>query len=224
MDLTNEIKEFLMNIGADLVGVASVDAFSNAPEGHKPTDYLPKAKSVVAIAYSLNRGPIKNLPKTRNEYIVDFDQANGNLNRLAHNGAKFLEKRGFTSIPFSADASLGDGVRLKGDLSNKHMAVASGLGVFGLNNLVLTKEFGSRVRFAGIVTEAELTPNQPITEEICTKCLRCINNCPMNALKDWEQNFDPQEGWRMDKEKCYHYIFVQLGGKRCGMCIASCPI
>lgn len=60
------------------------------------------------------------------------------MNNLAYRGARFLEEHGFESIAFPATASIGDAIRLKGDISNKHAAVAVGLGLFGLNNLIFT--------------------------------------------------------------------------------------
>jgi hypothetical protein len=48
--ITNEVKDFAIQKGAHLVGVASVDRFEGAPKGHHPTDLLPGAKSVISIA------------------------------------------------------------------------------------------------------------------------------------------------------------------------------
>lgn len=224
MNLTSELKSYLSDLGADLVGISPAEAMQNAPEGHRPTDFMPKAKSVVSIGYELNRGPVFGLPKTRNEYVLEFEQANHTLNTLAHRGVRYLEKKGCLSIAVPATASIGDGARLAGDISHKHAAAAAGLGVFGLNNLLITPQYGNRLRLATIVTEAELEPGVPMDESPCNNCGKCVRNCPANALDGAEELNNPQQGWRINKEKCYHYIFVQLGGKRCGMCIASCPI
>lgn len=45
----NEIKKLCRSLGADLVGIASVDRFVNAPKGHHPTDVMPTAKSVISL-------------------------------------------------------------------------------------------------------------------------------------------------------------------------------
>ena len=39
--LTQRVLDKLLEWGADLVGVAPVERFENAPEGHKPTDFMP---------------------------------------------------------------------------------------------------------------------------------------------------------------------------------------
>ena len=48
--MTNkEIKKLCRSFGADLVGVASVERFVNAPKGYHPTDVMPTAKSVISL-------------------------------------------------------------------------------------------------------------------------------------------------------------------------------
>jgi len=72
-----------------------------------------------------------------------------------------------------------------GPFSHRHAATRAGLGEFGYNNIVLTREFGDRVRFNSIVTNAELEPSPLITEPICLrgKCgYVCIKACFMGAI------------------------------------------
>ncbi len=35
--------------GIDLIGVASIERFDHAPQGHKPTDIMIEAKSVIVL-------------------------------------------------------------------------------------------------------------------------------------------------------------------------------
>ena len=52
--MTNkEIKKLCRSFGADLVGVASVERFVNAPKGYHPTDVMPTAKSVISLGMVL---------------------------------------------------------------------------------------------------------------------------------------------------------------------------
>jgi epoxyqueuosine reductase QueG len=71
-----------------------------------------------------------------------------------------------------------------GPFSHRHAATRAGLGEFGYNNLVLTREFGPRQRFNSIVTEAELVPDLLITEPICLRdsCRLCLNACIMSCI------------------------------------------
>ncbi|KJR44489.1 hypothetical protein UF75_5122 [Desulfosporosinus sp. I2] len=61
-----------------------------------------------------------------------------------------------------------------------------------------------------VVTEAELQSDQLLEQTICSKCNKCVNACPAGALTDWEKNYDPSTGWRMDKEKCYTISLFNL--------------
>jgi epoxyqueuosine reductase len=71
-----------------------------------------------------------------------------------------------------------------GPFSHRHAATRAGLGEFGYNNLVLTREFGPRQRFNSIVTDAELLPDPLITEPICLrdKCKLCLKACIMQCI------------------------------------------
>jgi len=52
--LAKEIKTLAYAKGADLVGIAPVNRFQGAPDGHRPEDILESAQTVVACAKSLN--------------------------------------------------------------------------------------------------------------------------------------------------------------------------
>jgi epoxyqueuosine reductase QueG len=49
---------------------------------------------------------------------------------------------------------------------------------------ILTPEFGPRVYLTGILTEVELAPDRPITEQVCIgeSCSRCLHSCPADAV------------------------------------------
>ncbi len=50
MSITSEeVKAEAKRWGARIVGIGSVDRWMNAPKGHKPKDFLPKARSVVVF-------------------------------------------------------------------------------------------------------------------------------------------------------------------------------
>ena len=221
-ELTNELKSYLIGLGAVAVGVAPVDRFELAPAGHHPAEYLPGVKSAVTFAYNLGKGAVNNLPVSRNQYTQEFDAANAMLGQMAHKGARFLENEGFDSIGFGPEASVGDYSRLKGDFSHKHSAVLCGLGNFGINNLLINPEYRTRVRLASVLTTAELEYDEPAGSQGCEKCLKCVKMCPSGALDNWKGNYSSQIGWVIDKEKCAHYIFVKNQGKRCGMCVKAC--
>jgi epoxyqueuosine reductase len=66
----------------------------------------------------------------------------------------------------------------------KDAAHLAGLGVIGKNNLLVTPEFGTRVRLRGIFMEAELEPTGPIDFDPCHGCDRpCHRSCPREAFR-----------------------------------------
>ena len=56
-ELTRRVKRSARDeLGARLVGVASVDRFAGAPRGHHPTDFLPQCRAVVVLGMPIVRG------------------------------------------------------------------------------------------------------------------------------------------------------------------------
>ena len=52
----------------------------------------------------------------------------------------------------------------------------AGLGEYGCHGLVITKEFGPRVRFGKIFTDLPLSHDRPVkfgVKEFCDMCRRC---------------------------------------------------
>ena len=46
----DELRNYILSVGADLVGFASIDRFDKAPENHHPAYHLPEAKTVITFA------------------------------------------------------------------------------------------------------------------------------------------------------------------------------
>ena len=77
--MTNkEIKKLCRSFGADLVGVASVERFVNAPKGYHPTDVMPTAKSVISLGMVLPKDileqDIRTYTDIRNEAVKKMDK------------------------------------------------------------------------------------------------------------------------------------------------------
>ena len=49
----DQIQELVEHEGMSLMGVAPVERFEGAPRGHHPTDFIPKAKSVMVFGIGL---------------------------------------------------------------------------------------------------------------------------------------------------------------------------
>jgi len=191
VDLTGEVKRFARSRGADLVGIAAIERLADAPKGHRPRDYLPSARAIVSIAVRLNYAPIENLPKSRREYTLNYHIVNRRLADIAYEVSRFLEEHNYEAIPFAVGS---DQKTLFGDISHKHVAYAAGMGEFGLNNLLLTPEYGPRVRFASTITNAPLKPDPLFDGSLCDECGECVKVCPCGAPRRSPEELQPVEG------------------------------
>ncbi len=112
----------------------------------------------------------------------------------------------------------------------REAAVRAGLGVRGLNGLVVTREFGPRVRFGAVFVEPQLPPDTPVPDYYCASCSICISRCPTGALAAWGfdrsrciAEFAPSPEMRAKQQREVKQItpFTRL---QCNLCISSCPI
>lgn len=73
----------------------------------------------------------------------------------------------------------------QGGILLKDTAVMAGLGCIGKNNMLVTPEFGPRVRLRAMLTDEVLPDTAPIDFDPCEDCdMPCIKACPQEAFKD----------------------------------------
>jgi epoxyqueuosine reductase len=71
----------------------------------------------------------------------------------------------------------------RGGVFLKDAAVLAGLGVIGKNNLLLTPQFGPRVRLRAMLVEVEVEPPEAVGFDPCAKChMPCRHACPREAF------------------------------------------
>ena len=198
IQLTEQVKDFVLKeIKADLVGIAPIERFEQAPPGYKPQDILPVAKSVIVFAFdSLESTMVSNCPRT---YQLRYTGLRERCQTVGYDLGRFLERRGYYGVHMPSTAPLDIGPEKRGvfgDFSYRHAAVAAGLGELGWNQILLTPQFGPRVWLMAVITNAELRPD-PVYHgpKLCLedKCRKCVDNCPQNALSP---------GVPTDKRKC----------------------
>lgn len=193
MELTREVKNLARKQGVDAVGIASAESLSGAPEGYRPGDLLLDAKSVVVI--------IRHLPKaifasTNLRVLINSSNIiEHKLNGIAHEIANLLEKHGFMALPVQPDipVDMRGKQAFMGDFSHKHAAEAAGLGEIGNSTLLLTPDYGPRVRIISVITTAPLEPDKKLEQKVCRHCLTCVRECPVEAIS--------KDG-NLDKIKC----------------------
>ena len=201
--LTKKVKQDVLDMGLDLVGVADPKDLDGSPDGHSsPFRILPGARAILVFAMRCPHGavetphpPIDGTPEELEAvhggiYFTSYMSMNFKLMEHALNIANYLEKMGYKSAPVSS--TLGrDETRWVGPISLRRAAQQAGIGEIGVNSLLLTPEFGPRVRLAAVITTAPLVIDGPkLVGKVCTKCGACTKHCPTQAVHDSLNTFE----------------------------------
>ncbi len=194
---TQSAKQHALQSGADLAAVVGI---TDLPEhAESISRILPGATSLLVVASAHSLGALRSQINETAQF--DTIHTYQECARAAHAAARFLESRGFLSVAVPAflpidmsDAKKG----MRGEICWRRAGVRAGLGSYGENGLLVTKEFGSAIRLAGVVTTAELEADAPLEQDLCDHCGRCIDACPAQALSG---------GGKVNKKLCGDEIF-----------------
>lgn len=211
-----------------LVGFASAQSWDEPPfEPWVPHQFHPRAiwpevKSVIVIGIPVSLPIVETAPSIW--YHELYRTVNTLLDTNAFRIATFLNVLGYPTVSLPRDGYGSIGVLKEKPVaffSHRHAACLAGLGTFGINNMLLTPQYGPRVRFNSIFTTADIVSDHIIEEELCIKCMRCMNVCPVKAIS----NINYPAGIT-DKLACATRSEALL--KRfispCGLCIKVCPV
>lgn len=208
-----EVKKRLIDLGADLCGIASVDRFVNAPKGFHPNDVLPNCKSVIVFAKRFLAGTL--YCKSTVPYTIVRNILSDKMDKISVQFCTDMEMKGIIAIPTGTNGPTEldkNTQRYRSVVSAKHSAQLAGLGVIGRNTLLITPEFGNMVWLSVILTEIELEADKIIDNIFCNDCNLCVNECPVQALGQsemkqltcWDYAFGAEDGgdWKIKCHKC----------------------
>lgn len=213
-ELTKEVKEKIIGMGADLAGVADVERLRGQPKGYSAWDYLPTVKSVIVFAIHFPYSIISAWEESPFAYqYYGYARINAEIGRISFYTAKFLESKGYQSYPVVPTVFMKhcDYEKLMGEFDHRHAAFVAGLGEFGYSNNFLTPQYGSSQRFGSILTSAELLSDSMYEgEPLCDRCLKCVKICPTSALKEKSRIHNvfgkKIEYAELDKVACFYSI------------------
>lgn len=223
---TAEIKRLAKMFGADLVGITEIDE-----RWHYGKRVDTRDMSEVA----------NDLPEGMTHVIVmghamDFDLVETYPSALAgastgreysHEAAICIQLAAYIrGLGFEATASMNDTALVI------PYAIKAGLGEYGRNQMVLTPEFGPRVRFSKIFTALPLVADRPEPLGLtayCQNCTVCAEACPPKALPMGAPDLGAGsvstikgvKKWSADCEKCFGY-WAKLRSD-CAICMRVCP-
>lgn len=213
-------------LGVSFVGFAPVsrwDDFNEVPEDYRPKNVWSGTETVVVLGVPILLPIIESTPSIN--YQEQYNTANLLLDQAAYRLAVFLNDLGYASIfiPRDGYGNL-DILRRKPYASFSHVYAGkyAGLGTIGLHHMLLTKEFGPRLRLVSVLTSAKIGGTPLYRTELCTKCSQCVKFCPVNA-------FSPVKGQiigEMRKDPCTerHQMLRKKNCWPCGICAKVCPV
>ena len=183
----SEVKQLAKELGADLVGIASAKVLNDFPPDPQwpqtPERISPYCKSVIVIVQRIPVGAFRcksNVPVQYMDMLVLRK-----MDKVSYRLADRLERAGYPSFVTAGQETDWSYKRASyGRLSTRHLGIEAGLGTLGLDVNILTPEYGPRVYLTGVLTELELEPDSPMTEQVCIgeSCSRCLHSCPVDAI------------------------------------------
>ena len=227
---TETVKTLAESIGADFFGVADLSAAEDAirAQGGETVAAYPTA---ISIGLKLPHVIVDQLPNRSNISVAmhyrshAYDVINQRLDHIISRICSYLAAQGWASLPVPASQIVDDD-NLLGIFSNKMAAHMAGLGWIGKSCLLVTPDAGPRVRWATVLTRADLETTGDPTGEKCGTCTECVDICPAHAFTGRPFKAGEHRDLRFDVHKCQGYLHElseEMGVATCGMCLYVCP-
>ena len=222
----DEIKNVAKRFGADIVGITCYDErwlytqkFSDMSATERPNDIPEGLKFVIVTAQRMDYDLIRTVPSALSGAATGLGYSHDALVVLSV--AQYLRNLGYNAVASMNDSSLAIPT-----------AIQAGLGEYGRHGLLITKEFGPRVRLGKIFTDLPMALDKPIhfgVKEFCEICQGCSLGCPVKAIPNGapstqthnQSNIKGIKKWTVDGEKCFGYWAAQ--NSDCSICIRVCP-
>ncbi len=219
--MKEQIKKFILGLGADVCGVANAGSFTGAPAGFGPQDIFPGCRSVVVFGIALPKGLTQVPPR------LVYGHFNYGIcpevDLIAFKAAKEIERLwGGHAVPLPADGpyEYWDAEKMEGRglVSMKHAAVLAGLGTLGRSTLLINEHYGNLLTLGCLLTELDLESDPPAKNLCVEGCDLCISSCPSKAL----------DGQHAEQKNCrLHTYGTNARGFStvdCNLCRTVCPM
>ncbi len=224
--LAVDLKSAGRALGADLIGITGNDerwvykrAYSRETESEKSQELSGELGNVVVLAQAMDRQLVQTVPSALSGTATGVGYSSDTVVLLAI--AQYILNMGYAAVPTMNDTALAI-----------PLAIKAGLGEYGRHGLLITREFGPRVRLGKIFTDMPLAHDRPRrfgVRETCEVCRACSDACPpkaiaMGAPSDRIYNISNIRGvkkWTTDAEKCFRFWSNQ--NTDCSICVRVCP-
>jgi epoxyqueuosine reductase QueG len=221
-----QLRVVFENIKVDIIGTTSLEDWPDTTAYEQTRELLPGAKSIIIMAMEVFTETVNRLTSKalvgdltlRDLYTANCDVVDGLLDMAGYKLVKRLHQSGYRALLLPAGGSPYDARFLIGPLSYKNAAEAAGMGVSGWHSLLITPEYGARVRLACAITDAPFQSTAAVDiKNPCPECGgACIKICPAKAIRK------PAEcqAYSIDKHACNNY-YTASGA--CAECLKICP-
>ena len=206
-----EVFAYARKRGALAVGVADLGALERiAPPGHRPSDLMPRVKSVISIGVG---GQTQGAWKVPAKAMAYFGSTETRAYACSYGLAFFIENRfQAPSIYCPPDLDNEEGPRVPLQSLKLHAELA-GIGARSLaGDILLHPDYGY-MYFASVFTELDLPPDAPMAENPCPapSCIDmyrkigqtpCMKFCPVQCLSGKIDDDGRQEEMHYDMAAC----------------------
>lgn len=224
---TRELKRHALELGADLVGVADLQLLEGIETS--PPELLAPFSRAISLAVKLPNAVFEQLADRPTPlYAQVYQNANTLLDQIALKLCGWIEQRGGKALPIPASQPL-DMENFTAHLSAKAVANVAGLGWQGKSLLIVTPQFGPRVRLVTILTDLPLFADRPLKNR-CGDCTACADACVAQAIRNVNVEFHyASREAALDFRKCADKLvkefknLPQIEKPICGICIKVCP-
>ena len=223
---TAETKQIATLFGADLVGITDVDERWHYAKRVDARDFsevdseLPKGlTSTIVMGHAMDHDLVATYPSALASAATGMEYSHEAA--IVIQLVTYIRNLGYNAVGSMNDTALAI-----------PYAIKAGLGEYGRNQMVITPEFGPRIRFSKIFTDMPLQhdrPNKPGIRQFCEICSKCADACPPKALPfgppdAGQPNISTIKGvrkWNADCEKCFGYWAAIATD--CAICMRVCP-
>ncbi len=221
-----EIKTVARALGADGAGVTVRDQRWMYSEKYQelirrsaPNDIPEDLKWVIVIYRGMDYGLVRTAPSALGSAASGLGYSRDAA--IVISLAQYIRNLGYRAVASQNDSAM-----------SIPYAIHAGLGEYGRLGLLITKDFGPRVRLAKVFTDLPLAPDEPVNfgvKKFCRICKRCAEACPAGALPLGEPAGDSEsrstlkgvKKWSVNAPKCFAYWAAQ--NTDCCTCIRVCP-
>ena len=222
-EMTRQLKRAARFYGASIVGVSELDRrwlYANRRFDLEPLELPEGVGYAVVMAIEMDEVGVATSPACPAAAATGLGYSK--MAFIASCLAEFIRNLGYAAIPAGNDTGL-----------SIPLAIDAGLGQLGRNGLLITAEYGPRVRLCKVFTDLPLEPDNAVdfgVTDFCGRCRLCAEACEVGAISmEPEPSWEPacrssSPGalkWYVDGERCYE--FWCDNGADCSTCIAVCP-